>query len=82
MGGTSGGKETLPSAVRPYRMEVPPNETLNMNRSPCLINDYLLIGEYGDLEFKSYGYLAKVRGEEIILNVHGMCRIGTCNAYW
>ena len=49
-GVTSGGEETLLSAVRPCRMGVPPSEALDMSGSPHLTIGYLLKIGYRDLE--------------------------------
>ena len=45
-----GGEKTPSSAVRPYGMEVPPSEALDMTGSPHLTIEYLLRIECGDLE--------------------------------
>ena len=45
-----GGKEIPLNAVKPCGMGVPPNEVLNMNKTPYLIIDYLLRIECRDLK--------------------------------
>ena len=46
---TCGGEETSLSVLRPYGMEVPPNEALDESRNLLLIIDYLQ-HEHGGLE--------------------------------
>ena len=45
-------KETLLNAIRPCEMGVPLSEALVMEGNVHLIIDYLLKGEWKDLEFK------------------------------
>ena len=51
-----------------------------MNESLHLIIDYLLMDERKNLESKSHDWLIKVRYWELILDVHGMCRIDAFDA--
>ena len=44
------GEETPISAVRLYRMGIPPNRASNMNESLYLIIGYLLRDDYRELE--------------------------------
>ena len=61
-------------------MEVLLNRALDMNGSPHLIIGFLLKNEQEDLIFKFHDRMAKVRGCELILNVHDMCKIGAYDA--
>ena len=54
MGVMHGGGGTSLSAVRPCGMDITLRKALDMYGSPHLTIPYLLRGEQGDLEYKSY----------------------------
>ena len=69
MGIMGDGEETPLSAVRLCWMEVPPNDTLDMNGSLQLTIATYKGVNMENLESKSHSPLPKVRGQGLILNI-------------
>ena len=59
---TGGGKYTFLTAIRLYKMGVPPKETLDMAGSPYPTIGYLLRSECDNLESKSHSWMVNPKG--------------------